>query len=113
METKASYSGKSTPMSSHLGVLGIETDSARGQCWRARVASTNLASKAAALTPAPRNVDVSTVQLVCRSVEQRERLDPRHCSCSSSWSTKLSYVLLGSTADLGCRLDLRTLFPTL
>lgn len=65
--------------SSHLRVLGIETDSARGQCWRARVASTNLASKAAALTPAPRNVDVSTVQLVCRSVEQRERLDPRHC----------------------------------
>lgn len=67
---------------SHLRVLGIETDSAGRQRGRTGVTRPNLSSKATALAPPPRRVDVSTQQLVCRRVEQRERLYPRHCARS-------------------------------
>lgn len=76
---------KNQERQSHLRVLGIETDPAGRQRGRTGVASTNLPSKATALAPAPRQVDVSAEQLVCRRVEQRERLYPRHCARSVVW----------------------------
>jgi hypothetical protein len=82
---------KNQERQSHFRILSIETDSAGRQRGRASVTSTNLSSKTTALAPAPRQVDVSTEQLVCRRVEQRERLYPRHCARSAvclSWMRK-------------------------